>query len=226
MITKNIFFYILLLIILFITINKKESFVNYYKPQCITSEISTNTMVTNVGHLYGDNSLIAEYTTVNINNKLDINILHAFNFKGIIVAWHDTIDTIPIGWGLCDGSTYKDLSGNDIKTPDLRSVSILGATNSDNVAGVESQGLTVRFVGDASGVETHLLSEDEAPIHSHYSIITYNGNCNSPCPLANPVTFDYDPEGCPPGVTSETGGGKPHNNMPPYIALAYIMKIY
>jgi len=47
---------------------------------------------------------------------------------GGILMWSGSIDTIPSGWGLCNGSTYAKLDGSgDLTAPDLTDKFILGA---------------------------------------------------------------------------------------------------
>jgi microcystin-dependent protein len=69
--------------------------------------------------------------------------------------------------------------------------------------------------GDTGGETTHVLSENEMPIHSHYY---------------NPPVFNVDLEspGAPdllaagvglPTTTGTAGGGQAHNNMPPYVGV-------
>lgn len=123
--------------------------------------------------------------------------------SGTIVMWSGTVDTIPNGWLLCDGTN---------NTPDLRNKFIIGA--GDNHA-----------VGATGGEATHTLSIDEIPTHSHkvkydstgwVSIKTNSGTDG----VVENTTSSYDGQ----YSTSEVGGGLPHNNLPPYYALCYIMK--
>jgi microcystin-dependent protein len=225
---KNIFFYVLLLMILYICYYKKESFVNYTNPQCDNEKQNSNTIVGTIGYLYAEDSLFANYNNITISDTTYTNIFNSPNMKGIIVAWYDDINNIPNGWAYCDGSTYKDLDGNNVITPDLRSRSILGASNPVNINGLSQQNLTPKFVNDISGVEKVKLSVDEAPAHSHFTVIgstnpASGGNLN---PLPGAVLLDFDGKGCRSEATNAVGGGKPHNNIPPYMALAYIMKIH
>jgi len=228
---KNIFFYVLLLMILYICYYKKESFIDSYIPICNNDKQNSNTIVGSVGYLYREDSLFANYNNITISDTTYTNIFNSPNMKGIIVAWYDDINTIPNGWVYCDGSTYKDLDGNNVITPDLRSRTILGASNPENVNGLSEQKLTPKLVNDISGAEKVTLTVAEAPEHSHWTRIGGNmenvdelGNIRNTLPGA--ILGDWKGRGCQSASTSIVGGGKPHNNMPPYMALAYIMKIH
>jgi microcystin-dependent protein len=227
---KNIFFYILLLMILYICYYKKELFIDSSIPNCDNDKQNSNTIVGSVGYLYAEDSLFANYNNITISDTTYTNIFNSPNMKGIIVAWYDDINNIPNGWAYCDGSTYKDLDGNNVITPDLRSRTILGASNPSNINGLSQQNLTPKFVNDISGVEKVTLSVDEAPAHSHFTVIgstTQNwANGTKLNSLPGAALLDFDGEGCRSGPTNAVGGGKPHNNIPPYMALAYIMKIH
>jgi archaellum component FlaG (FlaF/FlaG flagellin family) len=117
--------------------------------------------------------------------------------SGAIVMWFGSIASIPTGWALCNGSNG---------TPDLRDRFIVGAGNSYNV-------------GNTGGEASHTLTIDEIPPHTH-SYRYWPGWYFS-------GSTEYGAKGGPDDShqTGSTGGGQPHNNLPPYHALAYIMKL-
>lgn len=116
---------------------------------------------------------------------------------GTIVIWSGTAEDIPDGWALCDGQDGR---------PDLRDKFVLGAG-------------TAHAVGATGGEETHTLTVEEMPTHSHRLSI---GQLNTTPYIAtagtnqNSTGTDFESKG--------TGGSQPHNNMPPYYALCYIIK--
>lgn len=146
---------------------------------------------------------------------------------------------IPDGCLQCDGNTYDRVDyprlyalldsvyvvdADTFKVPDLRGMVIIGA----GAGGA----FTERSNGDTGGEETHMLTTDEMPSHSHtnsphfhtYNYPTINldleavgvpdifGAGNPPIPLftsAESITID------------NTGSDEPHNNMQPFHAIRY-----
>lgn len=121
------------------------------------------------------------------------------------------VDNIPDGWNLCDGTNG---------TPDLRDKFILGAGSTYSI-------------GDIGGESEVTLTTTQIPDHFHAveygndtlyitagNIGSSMGNttyrtvlmANSTRSSDNDLTYPYE-------------GGNAHNNIPPYYALAYIMKI-
>lgn len=145
--------------------------------------------------------------------------------KGGIIMWSGAVDQIPDGWALCDGNNG---------TPDLRDRFVLGAGNKYNK-------------GDIGGEAMHTLTIAEMPSHTHIqnphshqtiagfesfigvnpgdtnrNLVYYNASGTGNVANAAPsVTYTSEVT----ATNQYTGGGQPHNNMPPYYALAYIMKL-
>lgn len=148
----------------------------------------------------------------------DSNLIAA----GLIVAWSGTIADIPAGWQMCDGTNG---------TPDLRDKFIVGARQDDAgeaktaITGALSQsGGTVSH--DHGGqTQSHTLTVNEIPPHAHgyYKPVIggrYDGH-------SSPLVTNFE------WAKSElVGGGQGHahgiaadQHVPPYYALAFIMKL-
>lgn len=115
---------------------------------------------------------------------------------GGIIMWSGSVEDIPGGWALCDG-------GNG--TPNLRDRFLVGAGNSYSV-------------GDVGGENVHTLTASEMPAHDH----TVNFGLGT-----DGVGIGMDGDTGPQWTTrtGPSGDGQPHENRPPYYALALIMKL-
>lgn len=86
---------------------------------------------------------------------------------------------------------------------------------------------TEYILGQRSGEETHALLEEEMPAHTHsytykeYSLINEIG---VPTGDDNSIPT-YLVESSGGDATGYVGNGNPHNNMPPYLVLNYIIKV-
>ena len=174
------------------------------------------------------NTIIAlENGNVTINGNF--NVTGSFNYlpKGTILAHNQT--TAPSGWALCNGTNG---------TPDLRGRFILGAGQGAN--------LTNRNINQLAGTETHTLTIDQMPQHNHGGTTNTTGNhshradgfpdwgslCwrNGGCAgFLNSGGATHCENTTTSGNHSHTipnqGGNQPHNNMPPFFVLTYIMKL-
>jgi microcystin-dependent protein len=127
----------------------------------------------------------------------------------MILPFYGSLSDIPSGWKLCDGSNG---------TPDLRNRFIVGAGS--------SYGL-----GNIGGEASHRLTISEMPSHNHL----FAGDDEIANAFNLPVivvvgNYDWtsvknvpDPNGW--YETTSTGGSQAHNNLPPYIAMYWIMKV-
>jgi len=138
--------------------------------------------------------------------------------SGMIMLWRGLLTKIPQGWALCDGSQG---------TPDLRGRFVLGVNPIDN-----KNDLTVRPIGGSGGEEMHTLTIDEMPSHTHTTAMP-NNLCNGSCPGGSNTryaayTTDWNnnyPANANNRDSTAVGKGQPHNVMPPFYTLAYIMKL-
>jgi hypothetical protein len=134
----------------------------------------------------------------------------AFPSGGIII-WSGSVASVPSGWYLCNGSNG---------TPDLRDRFVVGAGSTYAVAATG---------GSANAIvvsHTHTATVTD-PGHSHsYTISEYNCNQNSGQTQAGAAlsgTTGSNTTGISVGI-STTGSSATNANLPPYYALAYIMK--
>ena len=144
---------------------------------------------------------------------------------GVILIWSGSTGSIPSGFVLCDGTNG---------TPDLRNSFIIGAGNSYTVSqtGGSADAIVVSHTHTASSSVTD-------PGHGHaIAIGAYDGAGNHPDHqtsgvAGNPFIVDsYNTAYVVPGPTgisvsttnNSTGTSGSGANLPPYYALAYIMK--
>jgi len=139
----------------------------------------------------------------------------AFPVGGIIL-WSGSVASIPSGWALCNGSNG---------TPDLRNRFVVGAgsTYAVNATGGSADAIVVSH--------THTATVTD-PGHTHNTSLNYGSNNPSgpfDCNLSGTPTnkFENGVNSNTTGITvtnSSTGTSGTNANLPPYYALAYIMK--
>jgi microcystin-dependent protein len=128
---------------------------------------------------------------------------------GMIMMWSGSIASIPSGWLLCDGTN---------STPDLRNRFVVGAgsTYSVNATGGSADAIVVSH--------THTITD---PGHFHsYTARQEGTNTNYVGGGSNPVGQQAENTASKTtGITINSEGSSGTNaNLPPYFALAYIMK--
>jgi len=141
--------------------------------------------------------------------------------SGMIMLWSGSTGSIPSGWVLCNGSN---------STPDLRNRFVVGAgdTYSVDATGGSADATLVSHTHTATSSVTD-------PSHAHLSAqgtefpnYAVSGTANGPSGLRS-----GDPHGKTEAVTtgisvstsiSTAGSSATNANLPPYYALAYIMK--
>jgi microcystin-dependent protein len=150
----------------------------------------------------------------------------------------------PTGWAFCDGQlmpisqntalfallgTYYGGDGKStFALPDLQ--------GSAPMQTGQGQGLSERFLGEMSGVESITLLVSEIPLHTH----TLMADILDPADLTIPSparvlaqsqnAFAYQPAATGLGLMAfqalpPAGGGLPHNNMQPYLTLNFCIAL-
>jgi microcystin-dependent protein len=129
--------------------------------------------------------------------------------SGMILLWSGSIASIPAGWVLCDGTN---------STPDLRDRFIVGAgsTYAVNATGGSANAIVVSH--------THTITD---PGHSHTYLENTSNEYVGTGVLRTDVFNDQSRNTgtSTTGITvGSTGSSGTNANLPPYYALAYIMK--
>ena len=149
----------------------------------------------------------------------------------------------PTGWATCDGqlmsisqntalfsllgTTYGGDGRVTFGLPDMR-----GATPMQQGQG---PGLSQRFLGETGGEPNVTLLDSEMPSHSHTLTGTNQlqqlpdpqshtlARANANAYVGSPNQADFAPMN--PGAVGISGGNQPHNNMPPYLTLTFILAL-
>jgi len=136
---------------------------------------------------------------------------------GVIVMWSGSIASIPTGWLICDGSN---------STPDLRNRFIVGAGSTYSVAGTggSADAIVVSHTHTATVTDpghTHSIfarSLGAAATTPNYLMADVSTGNGQNIPTTNSATTGISVS------NSSTGSSGTNANLPPYYALAYIMK--
>lgn len=171
------------------------------------------------------------YTETEVDNLLDgkADDGHSHSFDGVpvgaIMYWaaYDLPDKwLAVNNQLLDPNDYPDL------------FAVLGYDYGQEASFFQLPalvGLFVRcsghnggsFVGQTGGEAEVTLYESQIPSHVHTTVIDYNvAHAGSEQKSAAPYATDWN-QGSD-LVTEATGGGQPHNNIPPYMYLIPIIK--
>jgi microcystin-dependent protein len=153
---------------------------------------------------------------------------------GTIKLWSAAV--APSGFLLCDGashlrSTYTDLftaigttfgaaDGTHFNVPDLRGRVPLGVGTGD------ASDATAHTLAQKAGTETHALTTAQMPSHSHAAsnsnpeikFIETTSGTGSLAATAAGTSWSEVPS------TDTTGSSDPHNNLPPYLGVSFIIK--
>ena len=136
---------------------------------------------------------------------------------GMISLWYGSIGSVPLGWYLCDGTNG---------TPDLRDKFVVGAGSTYSVAatGGAADAIVVSHNHTATSVVTD-------PGHNHQAFV-YSGSSVVGVATANVNQANNQGQSTSTATTGITvattnvaaGVSGTNANLPPYYALAYVMK--
>lgn len=149
----------------------------------------------------------------------------------------------PKGWAFCQGqlmplsqntalfallgTTYGGDGKSTFALPDLQGAAPMQPG--------QGQGLSERFLGEMSGVETITLLTSEMPIHTHNLLAGIDpANAQIPTPTlcltrsAGGNAYSTTTTGLvamAPQTIAPSGGSLPHNNMQPYLTLNFCIAL-
>ncbi len=146
----------------------------------------------------------------------------------------------PEGWKFCDGqlllisdfevlftiigTTYGGDGQNNFALPNLcgRFPVHMGAS-----------GGATYTLSQLGGVENVTLAPSQMPVHTHTPQVAVNGEYNFPdgnlwasWPGAQYTRDLSNLQPAHPTALGSAGSGQPHNNMPPYLAVSFIIAVY
>ena len=153
-----------------------------------------------------------------------IEVQQAMTPLGAIVMWAGSINSIPNGWALCDGSGG---------TPNLKGKFIVGFDTNDtdyDAIGKQAGLKRVALTANQNGQHTHLGSTNNTGSHTH-STTGYSRNSKSVRNGGGSIVADNNGNSPNTGsagnhshsITMNTSGqSEAHENRPPCYTLAYI----
>jgi hypothetical protein len=196
----------------------------------VTSPIQSN--ITTVGTLanldVSGNSALGNYAFANyfVGNGIELSSITGANVignvpfatngvpAGAILMWSGSVLSIPSGWYLCDGTNG---------TPDLQNRFILGAGNlyAVGATGGNKDAIVVSHTHTATTTVT-----DPGHTHNITAAVTGGGgNISQGTSALSTYTTTTATTGITAATTvASTGSSGTNANMPPYYALAFIMK--
>jgi microcystin-dependent protein len=138
----------------------------------------------------------------------------------------------PTGWAFCDGqlmpisqntalfsllgTTYGGDGKSTFALPDMQG-------NAPMQPG-QGQGLSLRDLGEMSGVESITLLQSEMPVHTH-SIRAHNIDAADTQNPSADTSLAQSNQGQAFQSLPPAGGGLPHNNMQPYLTLNFCIAL-
>lgn len=196
---------------------------NVQSLQLITTLLWNKDVVANIAAL---KQMLDDLIAANAANTGGTFVGEVRAFAGFIV---------PSGWLMCNGAAVSRTAyaalyqaiGQTYGVGDGATTFNLPRLNGRVIVGTGANGLVERSLGDTGGVERVVLSVPELPPHGHpyldKELGTYVTSAGASGGSFTAIT-NSTPEVDTSRTTSNAGGGASHENMPPFLALNYIIK--
>ena len=151
----------------------------------------------------------------------------------------------PIGWAFCNGQLLPisqnaalfSLLGTTYGGDGRTNFALPNLQGNAPIQPGQGPGLSLYNLGQTGGEQTVTLLNTQIPAHSH-AVIASSSPATNPSPsgdvwavagsrraAVNEYTATSTPVTMNPSALSPTGGNLPHNNMPPYLALNFIIAL-
>jgi microcystin-dependent protein len=148
----------------------------------------------------------------------------------------------PNGWAFCNGALMSiaenavlfDLIGTTYGGDGVQTYALPDLQGRVPVHQGQGAGLPVAIIGQKAGTETVTLASNQIPIHSHAALAndgTTGAASNSPggnywnkwsgSGFGDPHTSTMSP-----AAVSTVGGNQPHENMPPFLAINFVISLF
>jgi microcystin-dependent protein len=151
----------------------------------------------------------------------------------------------PRGWALCNGQLLAisqntalfSLLGTNYGGDGKITFALPNLQASAPISQGQGPGLTPRVIGETGGAAVVTLINSELPMHSHAVNASSDGSTESNPTAAVWAVGGQTRGGVPmysangpaaamsPAALTQAGGDQPHNNMPPYLALNFIIAL-
>jgi microcystin-dependent protein len=146
----------------------------------------------------------------------------------------------PNGWAICDGQIMSiadnavlfDLIGTTYGGDGMTTFALPDLRGRMAIHQGQGPGLANYIVGQMGGEEQVTLTLSQLPNHTHLPMGSSSpANALSPSSAvwATTTTFLYSSTGTPVPMTAAigaTGGGGPHENRPPFLAMNFIISLF
>jgi microcystin-dependent protein len=240
----------LTIFVIYCSCNNKETFSNPTPAPIIIDNESNNNLNSIATNLMTSNGIICP-GNANFDTDMEVNGIDILPIGSIIayagsslpsgILSYSSNPIPPSGWMWCDGSSYSKSDYPELysvigltfgsNVPDLRSRTIIGSNSTyplGSVGGEEQHTLTI----DEMAQHTHTLNDIS---HNHtYPQLSTTGNCNdaggsslasSIRGYTNIANSTSTSNGAHTHTMPNDGTSLPHNNMQPYTALNYIIRV-